>query len=188
MLRIDRAKRSLVRLEQKPFADAGLLERTDLQQMIRNAPKEFFAELAEELLLVGEEVRPSEGVDDRIDLLAVDREGSTLIIELKRGAHKLQLLQALSYAALISDWTPERLTAEGVRFSQRTESGVEKEFDEFLVEGSGTLNESQRVILVAEEYDFEVLPPPNGFLSDMRSTWPAGGRSLPPMGRPNICH
>jgi len=96
MLRIDRAKRSLVRLEQKPFAEAGLLERTDLQQMIRNAPNEFFAELGEQLLPLGEEVRPSEVVDDRIDLLGVDSEGATVIIELKRGAHKLQLLQALS--------------------------------------------------------------------------------------------
>ncbi len=157
MLRIDRAKRSLVRLGQKPFAEAGLLERTDFQQMIRNAPDEFFAVLGEQLLPLGEEVRPSEVVDDRIDLLAVDSDGSTAIIELKRGAYKLQLLQALSYAALNSDWTRERLITERARFSQRTENEVEEDFDEFLDEGSGTLNESQRVILVAEEYDFEVL-------------------------------
>jgi RecB family endonuclease NucS len=131
MLRIDRAKRSLVRLGQKPFAEAGLLERTDFQQMIRNAPNEFFAELGEKLLLVGEEVRPfPEVVDDRIDLLAIDSEGSTVIIELKRGANKLQLLQALSYAALISDWTRERLIAERIQFSQKTENEIEEEFDE----------------------------------------------------------
>jgi hypothetical protein len=139
------------------LVEAGLLERTDLQQMIRNSPDEFFAELGEKLLPVGEEIRPSEVVDDRIDLLAVDSEGSIVIIELKRGAHKLQLLQALSYAALISDWPRERLTAERARFSQRTENEVEEDFDEFLDEGSGTLNGSQRVILVAEEYDFQVL-------------------------------
>lgn len=157
MLRIDRAKRTLSRLESTPLAAAGILERNDLQQMIRNAPAEFFAELGKQLLPLGEEIRPSEVVDDRIDLLALDTDGTPVIIELKRGAHKLQLLQALTYAALISDWTPDRLTAERSRFSRKSENEAEEEIDEFLDEGSSTLNASQRVILIAEEYDFEVL-------------------------------
>lgn len=157
MLRIDREKRTMLRLGSKTLATAGILERNDLQQMIRNAPVEFFAELGENFLPIGEEIRPSEIVDDRIDLLALDTDGATVIIELKRGAHKLQLLQALSYAALISDWTSERLIAERSRFSRRSDNGAEEEIDEFLDEGSSTLNASQRVILIAEEYDFEVL-------------------------------
>jgi hypothetical protein len=157
MLRIDRTKRTMIRLGSKPLATAGILERNDLQQMIRNAPAEFFAELGEQLLPLGEEIRPSEVVDDRIDLLALDTDGATVIIELKRGAHKLQLLQALAYAALISDWTPERLIAERSRFSRKSENEAEEEIDEFLVEGTSTLNVSQRLVLIAEEYDFEVL-------------------------------
>ena len=58
----------------------------NLQPMIRNAPREFFAELGEQLLPLGEEIRPSEVVDDRIDLLALDADGAAVIIELKRGA------------------------------------------------------------------------------------------------------
>jgi hypothetical protein len=157
MLRIDREKRTMLRLGPTKLATAGILERNDLQQMIRNAPTEFFAELGEQLLPIGEEIRPSEIVDDRIDLLAVDADGATVIIELKRGAHKLQLLQALSYAALISDWTSDRLIAERSQFSRKSDSDAEEEIDEFLDEGSSTLNASQRVILIAEEYDFEVL-------------------------------
>jgi hypothetical protein len=125
--------------------------------MIHNAPAEFFAELGEKLLPLGQEIRPSEVVDDRIDFLALDTDGALVIIELKRGAHKLQLLQALSYAALISDWAPERLIAQRARFARKTSSEAEEEIDEYLDEGSGTLNASQRVILIAEEYDFEIL-------------------------------
>jgi hypothetical protein len=157
MLRIDRAKHTMVRLGRTPFEAARILERSDLQQMIRNASADFFAELGERLLPLGEEIRPSEVVDDRIDLLALDTDGSVVIIELKRGAHKLQLLQALAYAALISDWKPDRLTAERARFARKSDNEAEEEIDEHLDEGSSTLNVSQRVILVAEEYDFEVL-------------------------------
>jgi RecB family endonuclease NucS len=90
MLRIDRAKRTMSRLGSTPLAAAGILERNDLQQMIRNTPAEFFAELGKQLLPLGEEIRPSEVVDDRIDLLALDTDGTAVIIELKRGAHKLR--------------------------------------------------------------------------------------------------
>jgi hypothetical protein len=83
MLRIDRAKRTMLRLEPKPLVTAGILERGDLQQMIHNAPAEFFAELGEKLLPLGQEIRPSEVVDDRIDFLALDTDGALVIIELK---------------------------------------------------------------------------------------------------------
>ena len=42
--------------------------------------------MGEALLLLGEEVKPDSFVDDRIDLLALDQQGASVIIELKRGS------------------------------------------------------------------------------------------------------
>jgi hypothetical protein len=58
MLRVNRTKKELVKLEKRTLPDLGLTEPYDLQQMIRNSPEAFFAEMEETLLLLGEEIRP----------------------------------------------------------------------------------------------------------------------------------
>ena len=76
MLRIDRAQKTLTLLDQHRLPEAGLKERDDIQAMIRQSPDAFFAGMGESLLLVGEEVRPTHFVEDRIDLLAIDQQGN----------------------------------------------------------------------------------------------------------------
>jgi hypothetical protein len=66
--------------------------------------------------LIGEEVRPADFVDDKIDLLAVDTQGRSVIVELKRGANKLHLLQAITYAAMVSNWPASRIAEEYLKF------------------------------------------------------------------------
>ena len=105
MLRIDRANHRLLPLRAKPLSELGLLERQDIQRMIRESADDFFAEMGEPLKLVGEEIKPSEVVNDRIDLLAIDKYGAAVIIELKRSNNKLHLLQALAYAGMIANAT-----------------------------------------------------------------------------------
>ncbi len=143
MLRLDKDGKTLHRLKPKKLSDAGFLERHHVQQMIRNNADDFFAELGEKLLLLGEEVRPAEFVDDRIDLLALDPEGAAVIIELKRGTNKLQLLQALGYAGMIAKWSPEKF-AEQYAQSVKGAADPREEFEEFLGEGISTVNQSQR--------------------------------------------
>src|SRR5687767_15025074 len=81
----------------------SLLERADFQRMIASSWSAFANELGfPGLKLLGEELTPHESVRDRIDLLAFDEDESKVaVIELKRESHKLQLLQALSYAAML---------------------------------------------------------------------------------------
>lgn len=158
MLRIDRTAKNLKRLDIKAIPEAGLKERDDIQQMIRNSPDAFFDELGERLLLIGEEVRPSTEVDDRIDLLAIDDKGSAVIVELKRGTHKLQLLQALAYAAMIArEWDRDRFIAERAKLTGKTNEAAEEDLEDFLSVTIEELNEQQRVMLLAEKFDYEVL-------------------------------
>ena len=157
MLRIDRQARTLKRLEQRQLPQAGLKERYDIQQMILNSPDDFFAEMGEPLLVLGQEVRPADFVDDRIDLLAIDQQGAAVIIELKRGTDKLQLLQALSYAAMVARWDREQLVNQRAQLTGKSFEDAEDDVEQYLLEDIGDLNQTQRVLLLAEDFDYEVL-------------------------------
>lgn len=66
--------------------------------------EEFFTEIGEDVFVVGKEVAPSQTVQDRIDLLGIDSEGTSVIVELRRGSNKLQMLQAITYAGMVARW------------------------------------------------------------------------------------
>lgn len=150
MLRIDRTCQKLTPLEQPSLTEAMVRERYDLQEFICNSPDVFFQEIGQELFLIGKEFQPSNSVQDRIDVLAVDKDGACVVVELKRGNHKLQLFQAISYAAMISDWSPAALT-EQLSQTQRDalEDFLDVEFDD--------INREQRIVLIAEAFDFALL-------------------------------
>jgi hypothetical protein len=164
MLRVDRGNKALDRLQEVRLRDAQILERSDLQQMIRNSPDSFCKELGEVIWFVGEEVAPDESVQDRVDLLGVDPDGVAVIIEIKRDSHKLHLLQALSYAGMISKWEPRDFIQELVHYNSRHlqapqsfEAAKEELEDQLEGADSAAVNRSQRVVLLAEDFDYEVL-------------------------------
>lgn len=91
-------------MEQKPssFEELRIHERTDLQRLLRDQPDA----LGEELTISAEEFGQWEDSRRRIDLLALDRRGQLVVIELKRGDDGSHMeLQALRYAAMISTTT-----------------------------------------------------------------------------------
>jgi RecB family endonuclease NucS len=89
-------------LQQRPpagFASLEMYERHDLQRLLRDE----IAALGEDLLVIAEEFGNWQDARRRIDLLALDKEGRLVVIEIKRsddGGH--MELQALRYAAMVS--------------------------------------------------------------------------------------
>jgi len=145
MLKIDLKNRVLEPTLDQTLKQAGLKETADLQDLIKRNSKVFFDEIGlDNAILLGTEIKPANDmVGDRIDLLAVDRDGTITVIELKRGSHKLQLLQGISYAAMIASWQPDKF-----------EPLIQNRDD--LDEGA-KLNSTQRIVLVADAFEYEVL-------------------------------
>src|SRR5260370_26102311 len=89
----------LHRREVAQFAALGMYERADLQRLLRHDP----SALGEEVLIIAEELGQWDDARRRIDLLALDRAGHLVLIELKRtddGGH--MELQALRYSAIVA--------------------------------------------------------------------------------------
>lgn len=93
---------TISRLTEITFSSAGLHERRDLQRLLR----EHIEVIAEDALVIDEEFGDWEDSRRRIDLLAIDKNGNLVVIELKRtedGGH--MELQAIRYASMVSTMT-----------------------------------------------------------------------------------
>lgn len=96
---------SLQKVETTTFNSEGILERQHLQEAIKHK----IDVIAPNCLVISEEFSEWSGSQRRIDLLAIDKEGNLVVIELKRtetGEH--MELQALRYAAMVSTLTFSR--------------------------------------------------------------------------------
>ena len=70
------------------------------------------------------------------------------------------MLQALSYAGMIAKWEPKRFIEQLIEFHQRqlTYDQAKAELEEMLGDGDiETLKRDQRIVLLAEAFDYEVL-------------------------------
>lgn len=92
----------LVVVPSSTFANEKILERADLQRLLRAR----IDAITDDVLIVAEEFLAFADAKQRIDLLGIDRAGRLVVFELKRTLEGGHLeLQALRYAAMISTMT-----------------------------------------------------------------------------------
>lgn len=99
MFRVDRSQNRLSRLVQKRFSDLNLRERDHLQEWLANQPDA----LGEELLIIQKEFDGFDETRERLDLLALDKDGNLVVIENKLDDSGRDVTwQALKYTAYVS--------------------------------------------------------------------------------------
>jgi hypothetical protein len=142
------------------FAALGIRERGDLQRLLRDD----ISALGDDLLVISEEFGQWEDARRRIDLLAVDKSGRLVVIELKRtesGGH--MDLQAIRYAAMVSSMDFEDVVAVYARHLTTVAAGESRDaradLEEFLDAGEdegAAISTQVRILLVGADFGREI--------------------------------
>lgn len=113
--------------------------------------------LGEDLLVIGRQVTVPQ-VNDRIDILALDAEGNTVLVELKRGKLKDPVdMQALRYASYVAKWSFADFEREARNFfhGNGTDFNFNRMYETFCAEAGvdepPDINRDQRVVIVGSE-------------------------------------
>lgn len=144
------------------FGQLSIWERTHIQEWIRRAPEV----LGEELLVVSMEFDRFKQSADRLDLLALDRRGNLVVVELKRdGLAGYADLQAVRYAAMVSPMTIEKLLPYFVQYQRKylglkdtnTDSAKEQILS-FITDNETfeELSNRPRIVLCSENFSTEL--------------------------------
>ncbi|PXA03885.1 hypothetical protein DDZ13_09605 [Coraliomargarita sinensis] len=160
MFQINATSNEIVQLVPKRFSDLGFTERGHLQEWIAKMPES----LGEELLIIQKEFDGFDETRERLDLLALDKQGDLVVIENKLDDSGRDVVwQALKYASYCSSLSKSQIAEIYQAYlDQNGEEGNAREriveflgasdFDEVLInEGVG-----QRLIFVSANFRREV--------------------------------
>lgn len=143
------------------FTDLNVWERKHVQEWIRQCPEI----LGEELLVLSVEFDRFTLSRDRLDVLALDRMGNLVVVELKRTSlGEYADLQAIRYAAMVSSMTLKTLLPYYMDYQKRYESTSEvteesslSKIQEFVTRDDfDDISSSPRIILGSEDFSQEI--------------------------------
>ncbi len=153
---LDRAEK----ISPRTLIELNIWERKHVEEWIRVNPEM----LGEDLLILTVEFDRFVQSSDRLDLLALDRSGNLVVIELKRdSAAGYADLQAIRYAAMVSSMTVDKLLPYYVAYrkkhfgEQLSEVNARSQIVEFV--GSESFVEfstKPRIILCSEGFSQEI--------------------------------
>lgn len=157
-------KDSLEEIPATSFGQEGVLERADLQRILRDKPEV----LEKGLLIISEEFGNWQDSNRRIDLLGLDSAGRLVVIELKRGETGSYMdLQAIRYAAMVANMTYDQAVATYQEYLEKratNSEAIEEDAAESLIrdhlagieEVQSISSEIPRIILTSENFSKEL--------------------------------
>lgn len=160
MYLINKEENRISKIEEKTFSELGFRERNHLQEWLANNPEA----LGEDVLIIQKEFSGFNDTNERLDLLALDKQGNLVIIENKLDdSGKDVTWQSLKYASYCSTLTKEQVVRIYQEYlnNQNLDETAEENLLEFF--DSADISEvvinsglKQRIILVAGNFRKEV--------------------------------
>lgn len=149
---------SLAAIQSTRFETEGILERRDLQRMLR----EKIDIISPRTLVIAEEFSDWEETKSRLDLLGIDELANLVVIELKRTeTGNYMELQAVRYAAMLSTLTFDKAVQIYEEFLRKTQQTKNARQDLLAFLGWQEPHEDQfardvRIVLAAAEFSPEL--------------------------------
>ena len=165
MYRLDKSKNSIQPVQRVLFSDFNFRERAHLQEWIAKYPQVLAKDNDDEFLIIQKEFDGFKDTNERLDLLALDKQGNLVIIENKLDdSGKDVVWQALKYAGYCSSLSKEQIVEIYQQYLDTIPTETRKAGEaitDFLGYESldeATLNQAQtqRVVLVAANFRKEV--------------------------------
>ncbi len=133
MYKINKAAKELIEIKPTTFKEIEALERQDIQQWIKSEAENGI--LDEPLLIIQEEFSDWNKSEERLDLLALDKEKRLVIIENKRDDSgknvTLQSIKYASYCATIKTSDIIQIYQEYLNKNEANNDNVLTTFDNF---------------------------------------------------------
>lgn len=162
MFKVDKPSNSLQPLQETTFTNAGFTERYHLQEWLAKHPQALTRSRDDELLIIQKEFAGFDDTKERLDLLAIDKDGNLVIIENKLDDSGRDVVwQALKYAGYCANLRKEHIVEIFQRYLDQNEpeetrpaADVLAEFLEHdsLEEVQINQNRSQRIMMVAANF------------------------------------
>lgn len=143
MYKINLEEKSLQKIAEVSLSELKVKERYDLQEWLASTPEVFDVLDDEEgsLLIISKELPVNADSPNgiRADLIALDRKGRLVVIELKRGEARGDVdWQAIKYAARCARYTPAKLIEIASEYMKKSAAEVSRAIYEHI---SGTVEE-----------------------------------------------
>jgi hypothetical protein len=160
MYRINHHTNRISKIKEVRFSDLGFSERKNLQEWLANEPDA----LGEELLIIQKEFDGFDDTKERLDLLAIDKQGALVIIENKLDDSGRNVVwQSLKYASYCWSLSTTQVADIYQKYLDKAAAGQDakaliceflgkEEFDEVKLNPGN----DQRIIMVAGEFRKEV--------------------------------